>query len=238
MTSKPAFKRILQSWDCAAKATEHNDYSVCTTWGITFRDEIFLLHVLRARLEYPELKRKLRQLAEEFRGGVVLIEDTSAGTQLIQELQREGFGRAKAIKPRGDKYMRIMAQTPMIEAGRVFVPREAPWLDAYLHELAMFPKGRFDDQVDSTAQALGHIGTPTSADHWVEYARWDTLRMHGLSPEDLTVTFDYIERTAEFTSSTGRNVRRLEDGFYHCSLGEWERLRPVIGITLIDGTDW
>ena len=32
-----------------------------------------------------------------------------------------------------------------------------PALDEYLHELASFTRGKFDDQVDSTAQALEHI---------------------------------------------------------------------------------
>ncbi len=36
----------------------------------------------------------------------------------------------------------------------VHLPREAPWLDSYIHELLIFPNGRHDDQVDSTAQAL------------------------------------------------------------------------------------
>lgn len=230
--------RIIQSWDCAAKAKEHNDYSACTTWGVTFKNDIYLLNVLRARLEYPELKRKLRQLAEQFRPGVVLIEDTSAGTQLIQELQREGFSRVKAVKPKGDKIMRIMAQTPMMEDGRVFIPGDAPWLDPYLHELAMFPRGKFDDQVDSTSQALRFIGMPTDADHWMQFIREDTLRMHGLKPEDLTVTFDYRHGDSEFIPSNGRTVRRSEDGFYHCSYSEWERMRTVVGIVLIDGAEW
>ena len=34
------------------------------------------------------------------------------------------------------------------------IPDTAPWLAAYLHELTSFPKGRHDDQVDSTAQML------------------------------------------------------------------------------------
>jgi hypothetical protein len=46
----------------------------------------------------------------------------------------------------------------------------------YLHELMMFPKGRFDDQVDSTSQALAYIGTPTAFDNWMEYARLEILR--------------------------------------------------------------
>jgi hypothetical protein len=46
------------------------------------------------------------------------------------------------------------AQTAMIENGFVHLPKAAPWLAAYLHELTVFPNGRHDDQVDSTAQLL------------------------------------------------------------------------------------
>ena len=50
--------------------------------------------------------------------------------------------------------MRLHAQTATIENGFVHLPRDAPWLDGYLHELLAFPNGRHDDQADSTAQAL------------------------------------------------------------------------------------
>jgi len=57
-------------------------------------------------------------------------------------------------KPDGDKIMRLHAQTATIENGFVHLPREAHWLADYLHELTVFPNGRYDDQVDSTSQAL------------------------------------------------------------------------------------
>lgn len=233
LAKRPPFTRIFQSWDCASKTKQLNDYCVCTTWGVTYQKDIYLLHVLRVRLEYPELKRKLRELAEQFLAGVVLIEDSSAGTQLIQELSREGFVRITAIKPKGEKVMRMIAQTPMIVSGRVYIPHDAPWLNEYLHELAMFPKDRTDDQVDSTSQALAHIGTPQPGDVWMEYIRWDNLSMHGLAPEDITITFDYINADTEFNSCLCRDVRREKNGFYHCSKGEWESFRCVQGITLI-----
>jgi phage terminase large subunit-like protein len=34
------------------------------------------------------------------------------------------------------------------------LPRLPSWLGEYLHELASFPKGKYDDQADSTSQAL------------------------------------------------------------------------------------
>jgi len=83
------FDRIVQSWDIANKATELSDYSVCTTWGV--RDKkVYLLGLLRQRLEYPALKRAVREQHNLFAANVVLIEDKASGTQLIQELIAEG----------------------------------------------------------------------------------------------------------------------------------------------------
>jgi hypothetical protein len=44
--------------------------------------------------------------------------------------------------------------TSTIENGSVYLPEEAHWLADYLHEIAIFDNGKYDDQVDSTSQAL------------------------------------------------------------------------------------
>jgi predicted phage terminase large subunit-like protein len=147
------FDRIVQSWDTANKATELSDFSVCTTWGIKGKD-LFLLHVLRRRMEYPELKRAVCEQCAAFGATVVLIEDKASGTQLIQELVHEGLHAVTRYQPQADKIMRMHAQTAMIENGFVHLPKDAAWLPEYLHELTVFPKGKHDDQVDSTAQML------------------------------------------------------------------------------------
>jgi phage terminase large subunit-like protein len=41
-----------------------------------------------------------------------------------------------------------------MEAGKIVLPEEAPWLEEYLHELKTAPNCRFWDQVDSTTQFL------------------------------------------------------------------------------------
>jgi len=147
------FDRIVQSWDTANKATELSDFSVCTTWGIA-GNNLYLVDLVRRRMEYPELKRAVRAQYERFRPSVVLIEDKASGTQLIQELIQEGLYAVTRYQPQSDKVMRMHAQTAMIENGFVHVPDTAPWLAPYLHELTVFPHGKHDDQVDSTAQLL------------------------------------------------------------------------------------
>jgi predicted phage terminase large subunit-like protein len=149
----PSFDRIVQSWDTANKATELSDFSVCTSWGIK-DNELYLLDVLRRRMEYPGLKRAVHDQFERFGPSVVLIEDKASGTQLIQELIREGLYAVTRYQPQSDKVMRMHAQTAMIENGFVRVPEAAPWLAQYLHEMTVFPHGRHDDQVDATAQLL------------------------------------------------------------------------------------
>jgi hypothetical protein len=84
----------------------------------------------------------------------VLIEDKASGTQLIQELIHEGLYAVTRYRPQTDKVMRMHAQTAMIENGFVHLPEAARWLAQYLHELTVFPHGKHDDQVDSTAQML------------------------------------------------------------------------------------
>src|SRR6202035_4174029 len=164
------FDRIVQSWDTANKVTELSDFSVCTTWGISGKD-LFLLGVFRRRLEYPALKRAVREQQNLFHATEVLIEDKASGTQLIQELIADGCHGVTRYQPDCDKIMRLNAQTAMIENGFVHIPETAPWLDEYLHELTVFPKGKHDDQVDSTAQFLDWFKKPFPGQGIFEFYR-------------------------------------------------------------------
>src|SRR5262249_44318724 len=153
------FDRIVQSWDTANKATELSDFSVCTTWGVKGK-EVFLIGLFRRRLEYPELKRAVREQQSLFGANEVLIEDKASGTQLIQELILDGCYGITRYQPTCDKIMRLHAQPGMMKNGLGHIPETAPWLDAYLHEVTVFPRGKYDDQVDSTAQFLDWLKRP------------------------------------------------------------------------------
>src|SRR5215467_1975878 len=169
------FERIVQSWDTANKATELSDFSVCTTWGVKGK-QLFLLGLFRKRLDYPALKRAVREQQSLFSANEVLIEDKASGTQLIQELLDEGCHAVTRYEPTCDKIMRLHAQTALIENGFVHIPETAPWLAEYVHELAVFPRGKHDDQADSTAQFLDWCKRPGPNYGYCEWLRMEAER--------------------------------------------------------------
>jgi predicted phage terminase large subunit-like protein len=146
---------IVISWDTAMKPTELADYSVGTVWGIR-GGLYYLLDLIRVRLDYPALRRKVIEVNGRWQDPTILIEDAGSGTSLLQDLYDQDIP-AVGIKPEGDKVLRMSAQTAKIEAGAVHLPRQAPWLDDLRSELLAFPNGRHDDQVDSISQALFDI---------------------------------------------------------------------------------
>ena len=98
-----------------------------------------------------------------------MIEDRASGTQLIQDLVNERLSHVARFAPEGDKIMRLPAQTAVIENGFVLLPGDAPWLADYLAELTVFPAGRYDDQVDSTAQFLAWARKPLPGQGMIDY---------------------------------------------------------------------
>ena len=152
----PSRGRVVQSWDVASTTTGASDWSVCTTWLIEKRN-YYLVDVWRGRLEFPQLRHKLIALAREHAPNEILIEQAGPGLHLVQELRAKpeaGVHVPIGIKPEGDKIVRMEAQCARFEAGQVFLPKEAPWLSAFLHEILAFPNTRYDDQVDSVSQLL------------------------------------------------------------------------------------
>jgi predicted phage terminase large subunit-like protein len=148
------FSNVVQSWDTATKVGAGNDYSVCTTWGIQ-KNTYYLLDVLRGRWEYPDLLRTAKTNAETHQINTVLIEDANSGAALIQSLRQDSQLNVVPIKPKLDKMTRAAQQSAAIEAGRVLLPEQAPWLAELERELLGFPTARHDDQVDSMMQFLG-----------------------------------------------------------------------------------
>ncbi len=138
-------------------------------WGEA-KNGYYLLDVWRAKVEFPELKRVAVSLFERDKPNAVPVEDKASGQSLIQELQRDTKIPVLPFKVDSNKVARANAVTPLIEAGKVFLPENAPWLFDYLEELSAFPNAAHDDQVDSTTQALSFMrGEPEPEEAIIVY---------------------------------------------------------------------
>jgi len=148
--------QIVQSWDTASKDNPFNDWSVCVTALIQGK-QIYILDVFRARLKFHLLKAKAIELGRAHNAKVLLIEDASSGTALIQSLRAEepqGVPLPIARRPEGDKIARAMNAAGMIQQDRLFLPERAHWLGDFTGEILGFPSSRYYDQVDALSQLL------------------------------------------------------------------------------------
>jgi hypothetical protein len=78
-----------------------------------------------------------------------------------------------------EKIMRLHSVTSTIENGFVHLPEKAEWLGEYLHEMTSFPKGRFDDQCDSTSQALDWIKGGCPYDGFLSWLEKEAAKANG-----------------------------------------------------------
>ncbi len=158
---------IVQSLDTAYKPGEQNDYSVCMTWLVRASlEEAFLLNLWRDRVDFPQLTKKVLELRRFYNADLVLIEEAGSGISLIQTLNEEGRP-VHAIKPTSDKLTRMSTGSPLIEAGRIYLPTgKCPWINDLLAEICAFPHGTHDDQVDSLSQFLNWMTERRRASHW------------------------------------------------------------------------
>jgi hypothetical protein len=143
----------------------------------------------------------------------------------IQELIEEGIHAVKRFKPEYDKVMRLHAQTATIENGFVYLPQDAHWLAEYLHELTTFPNAKYDDQLDSTSQALAWTKQRPAGWGFLEYYRQLYEEHHG-GPIVSPVTLKAPVGISHVYTLSGRQVAVRADETVEVSE---EDAKPLLG---------
>lgn len=165
-----SFSSLIIAADTAFKTRQDSDYSVMLTLGLDTTGDIYLVDLIRDRFEFPDLKRRMIQLNNLWRGrGLrgIYIEDKASGQSLIQELQRESGVSVIPYKVNNDKVARLNAVLPLIEGGRVLLPEKADWLDQFYDECQTFPSGTHDDQIDALSIGLDVLArTPSTGEYY------------------------------------------------------------------------
>lgn len=155
----------IQSWDCTFKDGKKNDFVV---GGVMARKgaHIYVVDRVRDRMNITATMNAIRAMtAKHPRAHAKYIEDKANGTAVEQLLRDEIPGLILAPNNDG-KEARAKATEPFLEAGNVYLPDPsiAPWVMDFIEELASFPAGAFDDQVDFFTQGMMMLTEKTTAD--------------------------------------------------------------------------
>jgi predicted phage terminase large subunit-like protein len=149
---------MIQSWDLTFKDADGSDYVVGQVWARK-GSACYLLDQVRDRMTFTSTCAAIKALSAKWpRASLKLVEDKANGPAVIDSLSSE-VGGIVAVTPDGSKEARAHSVSPQIEAGNVHLPENAPWVNDFLEECAVFPFGANDDQVDTMTQALRRFST-------------------------------------------------------------------------------
>lgn len=147
---------FFQSWDIALKEGKNNDYSACVT-GKYCNNMLYIDNVYRKKLDMNDLINKINNMYNNIGAGVVIIEDSSISTHLLQFIKKGRKIFPIGYKPQGDKVYRANCASFHIKSGKVLLRNDAPWLDDFKAEINAFPYGKHDDQVDALSQLINYV---------------------------------------------------------------------------------
>jgi len=209
-------KDPILALDPASKTGAANDWSDLQVWYST-NTGYLLAADWHARAEFLTLRSTVISFAQQWRPRLILIEDTSSGIALIQDLTATTALPIKAVKT-GNRNLqaRLASVMSLIESGRVFLPKYAPWLNEYLGEMQNFPRDLHDDRVASTVIALEYFRDKQGFFKgwlWESVARHTELvKKHpGMSREELALKF-FTPGVPLRTASAGDSQMDAQEG--------------------------
>jgi len=169
----PPDTRTVRAWDLAATeaGTGDPDWTVGLKLAATPDERLIVVDIVRLRAGPLDVADTILRTAHRD-GATVPIglpqDPGQAGKQQIAWLQQKLSGfRVHASPETGSKATRALPVAAQVEAGRLSLLRAA-WNQPFLNELADFPTGRKDDQVDALARAhslVAHPHAPTRRLH-------------------------------------------------------------------------
>jgi predicted phage terminase large subunit-like protein len=136
------------------KTTAH--FTVLSTWGVTPDRQLLLLDCDRARYEGPDIIPRIRRQYDMWHPAYIGIERVGFQLSLIQQASREGLP-VRELHPAKDKVTRALTAVAFMEQGRVWFPKDAPWLRDIETEVLQFPVGEYDDFVDTLSYACAEV---------------------------------------------------------------------------------
>lgn len=159
----PVWKlRRFVSCDLAISLKTSADWTVFLVCGVSTTGDLVVLDIVRDRMEGPDQLPRLRALMIKHQASFAAIESVQYQAALVQQAKRERLP-ARAVTVDVDKLTRALPAATLAENGRIFIPENASWREAFVRELTQFPLGDKDDQVDTLSTAVAQMASVGAA---------------------------------------------------------------------------
>jgi predicted phage terminase large subunit-like protein len=148
-----------RGYDLAVSTKTTADYTASFRCAYDKNGNLYIADGFRARIEYPEQRRYIAERMRRENGTEHGIESAMHGKAVVQELRRDvGLRRypLREVRVAGDKLTRALTWLNLAEAGKVILVR-GPWMDEFVDEIARFPTGKHDDQIDAVSIAVSML---------------------------------------------------------------------------------
>ncbi|MBP7377489.1 MAG: phage terminase large subunit [Pyrinomonadaceae bacterium] len=159
----PPNLRWKRGYDLAVSTRTSADYTASFRCAKDKLGNLYIADGMRARIEYPEQRRYAIERMRDERSTEHGIESALHGAAFVQDIRRDmrfGHIALRKVKVDVDKLTRALAWLNLAEEGKVYLVR-GPWIDEFVDEVARFPTGRHDDQVDAVSVAVNMLSQPS-----------------------------------------------------------------------------
>jgi predicted phage terminase large subunit-like protein len=153
-TDLPEFQRIMLSVDCTFSDAKKSDYVVGAVVGQA-GNSYYVLDLAREKLDVIGTMAMIARMYKRHALSGTVIELAASGYAVYQMMSKKVPGLI-GFKPEKSKTARASGIVPIVEAGNVYLPASASWLDAFLNEFALFPASKNDDMVDAITMAINY----------------------------------------------------------------------------------
>jgi len=156
------WQRLVRFWDKAG--TEGGGaYTVGVLMGLDKENHLWVLDVIRGQWDTGMRETLIKQTAQ-IDGTRVEVgieqEPGSGGKESAQNTSRNLRGFiVTIIRPTGDKVLRAKPYSSQVNNENVYLA-SGEWNRTYINELALFPNGRYKDQVDASSGACTLLTGP------------------------------------------------------------------------------
>jgi len=166
-TPKDGFTKKLIACDLAIGQKSTNDYYARVVLGLSRKNRIYLLEIMRGRLNFLEQQEDIIAAYNTWMPYKIIIENNNYQRSIIQQLMKDHLIPVVGVTNTENKLSRIESLAPYFENGTILIRHD---MEDFITEFTNFPGAKFDqlDALELGVKQLISHELPSAEPEWLE----------------------------------------------------------------------